>query len=102
MREKMFLSPARKVRKRIGGLWRQRCGRKETQVDERQLYVPINDESNLDSKTDLLSRYDPRVYKDQTTSQVQYTKSAKYGSASVQLGEAPAVQKDPPTGTVEY
>lgn len=98
----MFLSPARKVRKRIGGLWRQRCVRKEAQVEERQLYVPINDEGNLDSKTDLLCRYNPREYKNQTTSQVQYTKSAKYGSASVQLGEAPALQKDPPTGTAEY
>jgi len=77
MRE-MFLSLARKVRRMIGGLWRQRCGRKETQVDERQLYVPINDEDNLDSK------------------------SAKYGSASVQLCEAPAVQNDPPTGTAKY
>ena len=97
MREKIFLNPARKVKKIIGGLWRQRCGTKEWRVHEHQLYVRVNND-DLDSETDLLSGHNPHVHKDQTTSQVEYTESAKHCSASVQLVEAPAVQKDPPTG----
>ena len=87
----------------IGGLWQQRRGRKERQeVGERrcQPYLSINDEDDLDSKRDLLTGNEHHVHEDQTGAQVRYTK-AKYGAASMQLGNTPAVQKDLPTSMTD-